>query len=81
MFPQDVRGCIEQIQTIEREVESLEVSRKALGQLRDLLDAKRIEKSELQIRQEVSHSYISQIQTYVIDLASKRSTFPCNGQT
>lgn len=58
MFPQDVRGCIEQIQTIEREVESLEVSRKALGQLRDLLDAKRIEKSELQIRQEVSWSFV-----------------------
>ncbi|KAF9532402.1 Nuf2 family-domain-containing protein [Crepidotus variabilis] len=48
----DVRGCIEQIQTIEREVESLEVSQKALGQLRDLLEAKSIEKNELQIRQE-----------------------------
>jgi len=48
-----VRGCIEQIQTIEREVESLESSQKALGQLRDLLEAKTIEKNELQMRQEV----------------------------
>ena len=48
-----MRGCIEQIQTIEREVESLESSQKALGQLRDLLEAKTIEKNELQMRQEV----------------------------
>jgi len=50
---QDVRGCIEQIQTIEREVQSLELSQKALGQLRDLRDEKVIERNELQLRQEV----------------------------
>ncbi|KAF8197413.1 Nuf2 family-domain-containing protein [Pholiota molesta] len=48
----DVRGCIEQIQTIEREAQSLEVSQKALGQLRDLLDEKVIERNELRLRQE-----------------------------
>jgi len=48
----DVRGRIEQIQTIEREVQSLEVSQKALAQLRDLLDEKVIERNELRLRQE-----------------------------
>ncbi|KAF8964092.1 Nuf2 family-domain-containing protein [Flammula alnicola] len=48
----DVRGCIEQIQTIEREVQSLEVSQKDLAQLRDLLDEKVIERNELRLRQE-----------------------------
>ncbi|KDR81395.1 hypothetical protein GALMADRAFT_239264 [Galerina marginata CBS 339.88] len=48
----DVRGCIEQIQTIEREVKSLELSQKALTELRDLLDEKVIERNELRLRQE-----------------------------
>ncbi|KJA27315.1 hypothetical protein HYPSUDRAFT_35161 [Hypholoma sublateritium FD-334 SS-4] len=48
----DVRGCIEQIQTIEREVESLDKSQKALTQLRDLLNTKAIDRTELRLRQE-----------------------------
>lgn len=55
MRNQDVRGCIEQIQTIEREVQSLELSQKALGQLRDLRDEKDIERNELRLRQEVKN--------------------------
>lgn len=55
---QDVRGCIEQIQTIEREVQSLEVSQKALSQLRDLYDEKVIERDELRLRQEVGSSLL-----------------------
>ncbi|KAF8906040.1 Nuf2 family-domain-containing protein [Gymnopilus junonius] len=48
----DVRGCIEQIQTIEREVQSLDASQKSLTELRDLLNEKVIERNELRLRQE-----------------------------
>ncbi|KAF8163090.1 Nuf2 family-domain-containing protein [Crassisporium funariophilum] len=48
----DVRGCIEQLQTIEREVRSLQVSQKELGEQQTHLDDKIIEKNELRLRQE-----------------------------
>ncbi len=51
VFPQDVRDCVEQIQT---------------------LDAKSIEKSELQIRQDVSWSFVYLSNpSYMMDLACK----------
>ncbi|KIJ99575.1 hypothetical protein K443DRAFT_102011 [Laccaria amethystina LaAM-08-1] len=48
----DVHGCVEQLQTIEREVQSLQVSQKELVELKDHLDDKKIERNELTLRQE-----------------------------
>ncbi|KAG5650919.1 hypothetical protein H0H81_010526 [Sphagnurus paluster] len=48
----DVRSCIEQLQTIEKEVQSLRVSQKELADLQDHLDGKKIERNELKLRQE-----------------------------
>ncbi|KAF7359470.1 hypothetical protein MSAN_01289800 [Mycena sanguinolenta] len=50
----DVRGCIEQLQTIEKEVHSLQESQKELHELKDLCDSKQIERKELHLRQEVA---------------------------
>jgi kinetochore protein Nuf2 len=50
---QDVRGCVEQLQSIEKEVAMLETSEKELADLKDHLDNKKIEKSELSLKQEV----------------------------
>lgn len=50
---QDIHGCVEQLQTIEREVRSLQVSQKELVELKDHLDDKKIERNELTLRQEV----------------------------
>jgi len=49
---QDVRGCVEQLQTIEKEARSLAVSLKEIADLKDHLDHKKVEGSELQLRQE-----------------------------
>ncbi|KAF9001985.1 Nuf2 family-domain-containing protein [Cyathus striatus] len=48
----DVRGCVEQLQTIEKEVRSLQDIQKDLSELKDHLDEKNIERSELQLRYE-----------------------------
>ncbi|KAJ6500334.1 Nuf2 family-domain-containing protein [Mycena sanguinolenta] len=48
----DVRGCIEQLQTIEKEVHSLQESQKELHELKDLCESKQIERKELHLRQE-----------------------------
>jgi kinetochore protein Nuf2 len=56
VFPcqlQDVRGCIEQLQTIEKEVQLLEGAQKELADVKDSLDYKTIERSELQMKKEV----------------------------
>ena len=42
----DVRACVEQQQAIEKEVQMLEDSRKALADLKDQLSEKRAEESE-----------------------------------
>ena len=55
---QDVRGCIEQLQTIDTEVQKLQRSQKDLAKQQNDLDGKVIEKNELLLRQQVSHSYI-----------------------
>ena len=49
----DIRSCVEQLQTIEKEVLSLETSQKELAHLKDQLDGKKIERSELQLKQDV----------------------------
>ena len=53
---QDLRGCVEQLQTIEKEVHFLQVAQKELADLKDHLDGKNIERNELRLRQEVSPS-------------------------
>jgi kinetochore protein Nuf2 len=50
---QDIRSCVEQLQTIEKEVLSLETSQKELADLKDHLDGKKIERNELQMKQDV----------------------------
>lgn len=53
---QDVRGCIEQLQTIDTEVQKLQRSQKDLAKQQNNLEGKVIEKNELLLRQQVSHS-------------------------
>ncbi|RXW17416.1 hypothetical protein EST38_g8443 [Candolleomyces aberdarensis] len=48
----DIRGCVEQLQTIEREVRSLQLSQKQLAEVKDHLDDKKIERNELKMKQE-----------------------------
>ncbi|KAG8217350.1 Nuf2 family-domain-containing protein [Butyriboletus roseoflavus] len=48
----DVRSCIEQLQTIEKEVHLLESSQKELADVKDSLDYKKIERIELQMKRE-----------------------------
>lgn len=50
---QDLRGCVEQLQIIEKEVGSLEESQKELADLKDHLGSKHIERNELTLKQEV----------------------------
>ena len=49
----DIRSCVEQLQTIEKEVLLLETSQKQLGDLKDHMDDKKIERNELQMKQDV----------------------------
>ena len=56
---QDVGGCIEQLQTIETEVQKLQRSQKDLAKQQNDLDGKVIEKNELLLRQQVSYAYVS----------------------
>jgi len=48
----DVRGCVEQLQTVEKEIHSLESSQKELADLKDHMDGKKIERSELNLKHE-----------------------------
>ncbi|KAG1715661.1 hypothetical protein ID866_1503 [Astraeus odoratus] len=48
----DLRACVEQLQTTEKEVQLLEIAQKELADVKDSLDYKKIERSELQMRKE-----------------------------
>ncbi|EAU92622.2 hypothetical protein CC1G_01667 [Coprinopsis cinerea okayama7 len=48
----DVRGCVEQLQTVEREVHSLQQAQKELADVKDHLDGKKMERNELRMKQE-----------------------------
>ncbi|KAF5323342.1 hypothetical protein D9611_005820 [Ephemerocybe angulata] len=48
----DIRGCVEQLQTIEKEVKALQRSQKELAEAKDHLDDKKIERNELKMKQE-----------------------------
>ena len=56
---QDVRGCIEQLQTIDTEVQNLQRSHKDLAKQQNDFEGKVIEKNELLLRQQVSYSSVS----------------------
>ncbi|KAG2079733.1 hypothetical protein BD769DRAFT_1380226 [Suillus cothurnatus] len=58
----DVRSCIEQLQTTEREVQLLEGSQKELAELKDSLENKTVECGELQKKTEVGHDIFPSIQ-------------------
>lgn len=49
----DLRACVEQLQTSEKEMQSLEAVQKELADTRDSLDQKKIERTELELRAEV----------------------------
>ena len=49
---------MEQLQTIEKEMRALDAAHKELGDLRDTLDRKKGERSELIMRREVGFSYM-----------------------
>lgn len=53
MFKQDFRACIEALQAIQKEKESLEVSIKDLTDGKDALEEKKITKNELVLKREV----------------------------
>ena len=53
---QDVRGCIEQLQMIDAEVQKLQRSQKDFAKQQNDLEGKVIEKNELLLRQQVSYS-------------------------
>ncbi|KAI0798117.1 Nuf2 family-domain-containing protein [Abortiporus biennis] len=58
----DVRSCIEQLQTIEKEVSLLEVSKKTLADFRDQLSEKKGEVSELLLKRERVNKQLSNAQ-------------------
>lgn len=48
-----MRSCVEQLQTIEKEMHALDGAQKELADLRDALDRKHGERAELLMRREV----------------------------
>ena len=48
-----MRACIEQLQSIEKEMQLLDASKKALSDLKDALHEKTSELKELELRDEV----------------------------
>jgi kinetochore protein Nuf2 len=47
-----VRGCVEQLQPIDREIDQLNTSQKSLSAFRDHFDERRFAQTELQLKQE-----------------------------
>lgn len=50
---QEVRSCVEQLQTIEKEMHALDTSQKELTDLKDNLDQRKGERNELLMKREV----------------------------
>ena len=50
---QDVRSCVEQLQTIEKEMRTLDTAQKELADIRDQLERKKSDKSGLVNQREV----------------------------
>ncbi|KAH9951445.1 Nuf2 family-domain-containing protein [Amylocystis lapponica] len=58
----DVRSCVEQLQTIEKEMRALDTSQKELVDLKDHLDQKKGERTELLMKRERVHKQLSNAQ-------------------
>ncbi|KAG9318295.1 Nuf2 family-domain-containing protein [Chiua virens] len=58
----EVRSCIEQLQTIEKEAQLLESSQKELADVKDSLDYKKIERMDLQMKKERVHRQLTNAQ-------------------
>ncbi|KAJ4480499.1 Nuf2 family-domain-containing protein [Lentinula edodes] len=52
IIEQDLRTCIDQLQVVEKEIKSLQDMQKDLAELKDQLHDKKIERNELQLKQE-----------------------------
>lgn len=62
---QDVRSCVEQLQTVEKEMHSLDASKKALADYKDHLSEKRGEVNELLLKREVPSLSLSSFSLFV----------------
>lgn len=51
----DVRWCVEQLQTYEKEMQTLDAAQKELADIRDHLDLTKSERTELLLKREVRH--------------------------
>lgn len=58
----DLRACVEQLQTTEKEVQLLEASQKELADVKDSMDYKKVERSELQMKKERVHRQLANAQ-------------------
>ncbi|TFK30715.1 hypothetical protein FA15DRAFT_26595 [Coprinopsis marcescibilis] len=58
----DVRGCVEQLQTVEREVHALQQSQKALAEVKDHLEDKVVERNELNMKRERAQKQLTNAQ-------------------
>ncbi|OCH95255.1 hypothetical protein OBBRIDRAFT_822977 [Obba rivulosa] len=58
----DVRSCVEQLQTIEKEMHALDISQKELIDQKDQLDQKKGERNELLMKRERVHKQLSNAQ-------------------
>ncbi|KXN87715.1 putative kinetochore protein NUF2 [Leucoagaricus sp. SymC.cos] len=59
VIEKDLRGCVEQLHTIEKEVRLLQDAQKKLGDAKDQLEIRAIEKSELQLKRERVHKQLT----------------------
>jgi DNA repair ATPase RecN len=73
----DVRGCVEQLQTIEKEVRALTESEKELAELKDQLEVKDIEQTELNLRHEVCSHRHGPHKCLFDHAAYREATFEC----
>jgi kinetochore protein Nuf2 len=53
MFSQDVASCLDQLRTMEKDIQALDIAKKNLTTTKDLVDQKKIERTELELRIEV----------------------------
>lgn len=74
---QDIRGCVEQLLTVEKEVRALVKLQKELADLRDRLADKGIERNELKLRQEASWNSYAQAQAQFL-IACRKTTLQCS---
>ncbi|KAJ3867566.1 Nuf2 family-domain-containing protein [Lentinula novae-zelandiae] len=62
IIEQDLRTCIDQLQVVEKEIKSLQDMQKDLAELKDQLHDKKIERNELQLKQEAYTRVVKQLE-------------------